>query len=152
MATKRRILREFRIAEISAVDRPAQEGALMAIMKRADDEQEDDEMELRKIASFDSFEAAVAAIAKREGCQRHVAFSKAANAFPALLDAYRREGSERVAKAADDLARRRAKPAAATHFDRIVDGIMDRDKVSRSAAMSKARQENPDAYRAMQAA
>lgn len=37
MATnKRRILRRFRITEISAVDNPAQEGARAVIMKRAD--------------------------------------------------------------------------------------------------------------------
>jgi hypothetical protein len=34
----KRIMREFRISEISAVDRPAQKGAKMTIMKRDDDE------------------------------------------------------------------------------------------------------------------
>ena len=36
MPTKKRIMREFRIDEISAVDKPAQKGARMTIMKRDD--------------------------------------------------------------------------------------------------------------------
>ncbi len=38
---RKRILRKFSITEISAVDKPAQEGAVVTIMKRADDDDND---------------------------------------------------------------------------------------------------------------
>ena len=38
MPPRKRIMREFRIDEISGVDNPAQEGARVAVMKRDDGE------------------------------------------------------------------------------------------------------------------
>ena len=58
---KRRIMREFSIEELSAVDKPAQAHARMTIMKR--DSSEDEKMDFQKIIdqprAFDSFEEAV---------------------------------------------------------------------------------------------
>ncbi len=42
LPTRKRIMRKFRIDEISSVDRPAQEGARAVIMKRAPDDDHDD--------------------------------------------------------------------------------------------------------------
>ena len=151
MTARRRIMREFTIKELSAVDRPAQKPATVAIMKREDDGQEN-EMDMTKIAAFDSFDEAVAAIAEREGCPQYIAMSKAAATHPDLLTKYQTEGDASIAKAADDLAKRRGRPVAVQRFEMIVDGIATRDGVARHVAMQRARRENPDAFAAFQAA
>ena len=54
----KRIMRDFTITEISAVDKPAQEGARMTILKRADP----------KWKEMSDFEKRVAIIRKRDAC------------------------------------------------------------------------------------
>ena len=49
--SRKRVLREFRIDEISGVDRPAQEGAHVAIMKRADPEDGADDRMLKCVTA-----------------------------------------------------------------------------------------------------
>ena len=137
---KRRIMRAFKINEISAVDRPAQAHARVCLLKREGD--------LSKIAAFDSFDDAVAAIAKREGCARHAAMSRAAKQFPSLLDAYPQEGDDRVAKATADAAGPRTFSKAELDFEDRVDEIAKSRGLPRHAAMSAARQRFPDEFAA----
>ncbi len=153
---RRRIMREFLLKEISAVDRPAQQGALMAIMKRLEPDREAARMQMKKIdpmpRGYDSFESAIAAIAAAEGVPLYRVMSKAAAAWPALMDRYQSEGTERVAKAADAVDKARAMPAAVRHFHGLVDAVQARDGCSRSTAIMRARQENPAAHDAYQSA
>ena len=208
-------LKNIRFDELSLVDKPANPRAVVTLVKRRDTENED--MDIEKIggdevASFSSFTEAVDHLQKIHGGGRSAAMSKAASAFPSLLDAYQREG-EQIAKAAaekggsigaislegvltqamdrfqravtDAMSRRGlsrsaamsevgnnfpelraeafgepapvgkrsgAATAARQKFDILVGSIMDRDKVSRSVAMTRARAEHPDAYAALQAA
>jgi len=154
MTIKRKIMREFKLNEISAVDRPAQVHAKMTIMKRADEPQEPDQepdMNLTKIASFDTFDDAVAAIAKAENCGRSQAMSKAAKCHPDLLATYQTAGVERVAKRIDEARKAGAMPQAARNWEILVGAIADRDKCSRTEAMRRARREDPEAFRAFQA-
>lgn len=149
---RRRIMKDFRITELSAVDRPAQGHALAVLMKRADDEQEYG-MQVQKVggdrvASFDSFEEAMQAIREREGCAQLRAMEEAASRHPDLLRKYNDEG-ERIAKAAQDAAAPKPVAMAVTDFNRRVDEVMARDKVNKLEAMEKAAREFPaelDAY------
>ncbi len=68
---KRRIMREFTIKELSAVDRPAQGHALMTMMKHEDEK--DNDMRVENIARdeprvFDTFEQAVAHLREFREC------------------------------------------------------------------------------------
>lgn len=178
---KKRIMRNFKIAELSAVDRPAQEHATMALMKREDPMNTAQDVydkalsgvperhrpsyeEARKAtakagatkagrqpASFATFEEAVQHLKKLHGLSGTRAMEQAAREHPSLLAKYNEAGEEAVAKAADN-ARPRGRPKEVQDFDLIVEGIRARDKVSRRVAMERARRENPEAFRAMQEA
>jgi hypothetical protein len=148
-------LRRLKLTELSLVDAPANPEARITLHKRAQDE--DAEMRFQKItdtahpASFDSLEAAMAEIRKVEGCSRLDAMRQAARDHPDLLRKYNAAGMEAVEKLAED-SRSRTKPPAVENFDLLVDAIMERDKVSRSVAMQRARRENPREFEAYQAA
>lgn len=101
---KRRILEELQIDEISGVDRPCQEHALVTIMKRATEPPEDvangtkkPPMEFEQaapvanktIAPAMEFEQAVAVIRKRDNCSRTSALSKARLENPGSFTVYR---------------------------------------------------------------
>jgi hypothetical protein len=146
MATRKRIMRTFKLNEISAVDNPAQVHARAVLLKRADARQEHD-MDLTKIASFDSFDDAINAIAKRDGCARHEAMTKARTRHPALYEAYQREGDGRVAKQADADRPRPVSKAELAFQDRVDEIAMSR-RLPRHAAMSAARQRYPDEFAA----
>lgn len=155
---RRRVMRSFKILELSAVDRPAQAGATVAIMKRADgdDHEQENDMEIRKIggdevASFNSLEEAMRHIRKARGVSASDAMSAAAREHPGLLKRYQSEGAERVAKAAEAAKARSTSPEV-RDFEFLVAGIAERDGVTRSEAMTRARRENPGAYRAYCAA
>ncbi|MGH6736809.1 MAG: hypothetical protein ACRECX_12160 [Methyloceanibacter sp.] len=142
---KRRIMREFKIDELSAVDRPAQAHALMTVMKR--DDRKDDDMQLSKIASYDTLSDAVAAVAKAEGCPRHVAMSRAAREFPDLVERHRAEGREAIAKAQESArAPRPLVTKAVLAFQDKVELIAKRRGVPRHEAMSIARELYADEY------
>jgi len=153
--TKRqRVLHDLTIDKIAAVDRPCQEHARMTIMKR-DSNEEYDKMQLQKIdrdavASFDTFEQAVGHLEKVTG-SRAGAMRAAGRQYPQLVRKFNQDGDE-IAKAAVAARKARAAPQAVAAWDVIVGGIQARDGVTRSAAMSTARKENPAAFAAMQAA
>jgi len=137
-AQKRRILKVLTIDSISAVDRPAQEFARAVIMKRADDVEET-EMDLEKIASFDTFEAAVAHLEKLHPT-RSAAMSEAARRYPSLVKRYNDEG-EALTKAAADAKVPREITKAEQNFELAVDEIQKRDGIPRHEAMKRARVE-----------
>jgi len=132
---RRRILREFTITEISAVDRPAQQMARMVLMKRGEDES--------------SFQTRVSEVAKRHGCSRMAAMRKARVEYPDEFEEYQAEGavSSRL------VVKREALPGAAKakrEFDRAVSELVSSAGISRTAAMSRVRRERPDLYEALQ--
>ena len=149
---RRRIMKEFSITELGAVDRPAQAPALAVLLKGAAAEPEN-QMDLSKIAAFETFDAAVAAIAKAERSPSDLRGDVASRrtsprtCWPSSSDA----GDEAIAKAADT-AKARPKPQAVSNFETLVAGIMGRDGCSKSEAMARARAEHPDAFAAYQAA
>ena len=147
---KRRIMREFSIEELSAVDKPAQVHARMAIMKR--DSSEDEKMDFQKIIdqplAFDRFEDAVEHLKKVNRCSGTEAMRKAADAHPGLLETYQAAGA--VSSRPDFT--KVARPQAVQEWDLAVAGVMERDGVSRTAAMSRVRSERPHLYDALQRA
>ncbi len=148
---KRRIMREFSIEELSAVDRPAQKHARMTIMKRADPEENDD-MRFEKIidqpSAFDSFDEAVEHLKTIHGCSGTEALRKAADAHPRLLEAYQKAG----AVASRPNFEKAARPQAVQRFNLIVDGIAERDGVSRLEALRQAARTHPTEFQAYQRA
>lgn len=147
--TKRRIMRTFKLQEISAVDNPAQVHAKMVLMKRADGE----ESTMQKITSgepqaFDTFDGAVAAIAKAEGVPHHEAMGKARQAYPELLADYQREGDERIGKAAEAAPRASIISKAELAFDEKVEALAKSRGIPHHAAMSSARQRYPEEFAA----
>lgn len=136
----KRIMEDFRIDEISAVDRPAQKGARARIMKR---QTEDAKMEFQK---------RVDEIRKRDDCSQTEAMSKAREEFPDEYEAYQREGA---ASGREAIAKMHRNPRASDpvrEFRKIVAETAARDGISPARAMEKARTENPAAYEAYQSA
>ncbi len=148
---KRRIMREFTITELSAVDKPAQAHARVAIMKRADPEENDD-MRFEKIIerprAFDSFEEACEAIRKAERCAGTDAMRKAREGHPGLFEAYQKAGAVSYRPNFEKAAR----PLDVQEWDLAVAGVMERDGITRTAAMSRVRSERPHLYDALQRA
>ena len=163
-----KIMEEFSIREISAVDKPAQEHALATIMKRAPQANEVspaksiDELKagVADLATrFDAlleqkaqkevvmnFNDAVTEIAKRDACPRHVAMSKARNEYPESFAKYQSEGLEKsrtATKAEDDDADIRK---ASRDFNDAVRMLMT-SGTSRTQAMQEARRRMPDEFR-----
>ena len=143
---RKRILHELRIDKIAAVDRPAQVHARAVLAKRADDE-EDHDMQIQKLVSFDLFDDAVAHLAKAESIPRHQAMAKARIAFPSLCAKFESEGEECIAKAAEA-----NKPVAISKseaaWNNSVDAIVERDGCPRHQAMAKAHEESPQLFAA----
>ena len=115
---RRRVLRKIKISEISAVDHPAHEGALMAIMKRgpSDERTLDDRLDDLRLRA-DDVEAALA------------------KAAAVLADRQRGTGS----------AQQRKERTMADLVDLARD-IAKRDGCSSTAALCRARQEHPAAF------
>jgi hypothetical protein len=102
---KRRIMQAFKLDELSAVDRPAQVGAKVTIMKRHDPEAEvpvlartehrDVVVRKNEPAPSDgmTFEDEVQKIQDRTGCSRLDALRKAADRHPSLFEKYQEQGA-----------------------------------------------------------
>jgi hypothetical protein len=136
--TKRRLLEELTLDEISAVDRPAQKGALVTIIKRDES------------ATFDTFEEACAHFEKR-GLSEIAAMSAVAREHPDLLAKYNAEPAPEVAKAEPGHTHdwSRTKDESRDHefaFDAIAHGIHMRENVPKHIAMRLARQRNPKLF------
>jgi hypothetical protein len=101
------------------------------------------------IAAHDTtFERATAAIAKRDGCSKLMAMTRARLEYPADFRRYV-EGGVRIAKDAGAEARRsnitvgETRGHALRDFNDIVMQIMRTDNVTRTAALQKARTQYP---------
>lgn len=160
MTTRRRIMRKFSITELSSVDRPAQAHATMTLLKRHET-QETDDMQFTKIAgdtvaTFSTFDEAVAAICKAEGVPRSEGMRLAARAAPDLVQKYNDEGRERFQKASDAIAKRSSPSGtvakAGADFEAAVQDVMRQHGLKRSAAMAWVRNARPDLYQAYQSA
>lgn len=92
-----------------------------------------------------AFETVAADIRKRENCSGTAALQKARQEHPHLFELYQANAvsSRPVFKT--------ARSRAAQEFDLIVEGIVLRDKVTRTEAMRRARREHPIAYENLQA-
>ena len=148
----KRIMREFEIGEISAVDRPSQGHARMTIMKHESKEKSMQKITRDELLAFPTFEAAVAQLRKIHKLTGTQAMSRAARDHPALLKRYNEEAIERHESALAAVEKAGAKPRAVTDFEMIVDSMVQRDGVSRFVAMQRARRENPDLFAAYQSA
>ena len=151
---RRRIMRDFVIKELSAVDRPAQAHALAVVIKHTHDEGRD--MQLAKITrdkplSFDTFEDACAHLAKVHGLSKLGAMEKAAREHPDLVEEYNHVGIE-IAKNAAEAAAPRPVPLAVSNFNKRVTEVMARDKIDRLGAMEKVTKEFPAEFDAYQSA
>jgi hypothetical protein len=140
----KRILRQFRLDEISAVDKPAVEGALALIMKQRSD--------VRQTDAPADFDSAVSLIQKRDNCPRHLAMSKARGEYGRLYSAYQLEGErtfiakQAEAEAAEKAARRRS--PAIREFDDAVEEFAARRRISRHHAMRIVRESRPELFAA----
>lgn len=140
---KRHYIRAFKLDEISAVDRPAQEHALATILKRDTREAEDELMRYEKhISGPTSFGAAVDRY-RAQGFAGTEAMHLAATRHPDLLAKYQQGEAppepEPVPVSKAGLA-----------WDSLVDSIAKDDGVPRSEAMRRARREHPAVFKAFQ--
>ena len=147
---KRRILHHIKIHEISGVDRPAQEGAQVVIMKRTDADRTGNlasrisrlrdalaaiiPVKKEHVMSNESYDALVT----KETCggriPRHVAEQRIIHKFGSQPNA------ARILKNAN----------AANDFQERVVEIAKRDGCSQTRAMATARREHPDAFASYQ--
>jgi len=167
---KRRIL-AFKLDEISAVDRPAQEHALATILKRDNRDAEQELINFEKHNSArqennmnqpTSFQQAVWAL-EREGYSGTEALHLAASRHPTLLKQYNAEGIEKAARSMPTAAmpahrggrlpltpppeRRRA----VDEFHAIV-ATLAAGGLSKTAALREARRRHPEAFQRYQSA
>jgi hypothetical protein len=131
---KRRILRRIKIDEISAVDRPAQVGAVAAIIKSQGG------------VEMNAFEKRVQEIRVREGCSRIEALRKARHRHRDEFDRYQRE----LLTTSTPALQKRVNSIAVQSWEDLVERICKRDNISRTKAMAIARRENADIFRAYQ--
>lgn len=133
---KRRIMRALRIDEISACDSPAQEGAVMTIVKRHMPSPKEDTVSQPR----DIMELADEIQATRQ-CARTEAMRIARQRRPDLLEKF-----QTAPAAARPSYGPMAKSAAQSSFDEVIDRIAKRDGIGRSQAMTKARSEAPHQF------
>jgi hypothetical protein len=157
---RRKIMRSFQIDEISSVVRPAQAGAVALLMKHDDPssfhKRPQTELFMSPLrtspqphpASFRTFEEAVTYLKAHGAAGGTDAMSQARRQYPDLLAKYQAAPVAKADPAAEfaKASRRMAKQK----FDTLVDDIAERRKVSRTAAMRLARQQNPEAYEDLQ--
>lgn len=154
MTRRRRIMRRFRISELSAVDHPAQEFARAVILK-GDERRKELEMQTRphkttrsEPRAFPSYEAAVRHLREVHNLSGCDAMAKARKEHPDAFAKYQREGEAMVAKAAEQAEKARGKPREVEAFELLIESIRERDGVSRRTAMERARKANPALFAA----
>ena len=148
---RRRVMRSFRISELSAVDSPAQKGATAVLMKRNEQEHDMQKVVRDEPLAFDTLEAAMAHLAEAHGMDPCTAMERAGQMHPGLVKSYNAEGEE-VAKALAEANAPRPISKAVADFEKCVRTIMTRDKTTRLGALVKARTEFPDEFNAYQEA
>ena len=98
--------------------------------------------------AFDRFEDAVEHLKKIHGCSGTEAMRKAADAHPRLLEAYQAAGAVSYRPNFEKAAR----PQAVQRFNLIVDGIAERNGVSRVEAMRRTARTHPTEFQTYQSA
>ncbi len=173
---KRRILEEIKIDEISGVDKPAQQHALVTIMKRAPEGIEDTPNKQKEPPM--QFDQTVETIRKRDNCSRTEALRKARFEAPDSFAAYRDSASNGSELSYAELVQaeldsgapyavagqrvlqkfgvrpnapliQKAQDATAG-FMAKVSTVMADTSCSRTAAMREVRKRHPDLYNAFQ--
>lgn len=160
---RRRVLRQIKLTEISGVDRPAQEGALVTIMKRADPDERSKENDMNHIDELEGqildLEAQVEHFAKQLGAGHSPATpitkSGYGDAFDALVqDEIARgcppniAGQRVILKhgTRPDAARIQKSQGNAADFMHEVDRTMLAKRCTRQSAMQEVRKCHPDLY------
>jgi hypothetical protein len=172
---KRRIMREFSIGEISAVDNPAQQGAKMAIVKREDPAEPrandpaflqhcDDVWKARRDAVLKDLVAAyhedAAKVSKKEETMTNFSteVEKArttgksrteamAAARKADPKAFENYRRQNTTTKSDGLPRRLVKTASQEEFESKVRQIAASDNISMDKAVVKARKAHPQLFK-----
>lgn len=157
----RRVLDRFTISEISAVDRGANEYALVSIMKRRDDEKarieklaaaieryEKEEAakastEKRKEPQMNSFTELVSTLAKRDGVSKTEAMRRTRIAHPEEFELYR---VEPIAKVDHTLAKRASERNRRDLVDDAVAGEIAKAGGTRLAALRSVRRARPELF------
>lgn len=149
---RRRIMRVFKINELSAVDRPAQGHALAVLIKRVDTREQQVSHDADTPHPFNTLEDAVAYLQSVQGMTKLGALERAGEQHPDLVRKFNSDGEQIAKAAADEAAKARRKPKAAEDFEGIVSSIAKRDGLQRHRALEIARLEHPDQFEAYQAA
>ena len=138
---KRRILTDFVVDKIAAVDNPCQEHARVAIIKRRDD---DESLEIHRMA--EDFPRLVFEVQKRDSCSRYDALMTAAIENPEAVQAYRHSSPVRmneIAKRDDAIAKGHDRQRKINKHKRE---IMARDRVDATTALMTLHDEAPDVF------
>jgi hypothetical protein len=127
---------EFVIDEISFVDRPAQEGAIMTIIKHYAPN------------SFDSFEKRIEDIAARDGISKLDSMRRARVEYPREFEEYQRQGAVSYRPSFE----KKTNPLAVQEFEVLIEGIALQERVGRDEAMRRARRRHPEKFERYQVA
>ncbi len=153
MTKRKRVLTEFEITEVSAVDKPAQEGARAAIMKRKSAEVAEGIAFIKQ--AHVEFEKCATQIAKRDGCKAHVALSRARAEHPQAFENYRKAGSLAMQLNREERSRRQlaedGRRSRGASFQDDAEALVESQRrqgkrISRTQAMSKLRKRDPKAF------
>jgi hypothetical protein len=96
------------------------------------------------IEAVSAFETVVADIRKRDGCSGTEALQKARLVQPELFESYQRSAVERP------IHKTASQSKSVQEFETLISEIAARDRIGRSQAMQRARQENTAAFEAYQ--
>lgn len=138
---RKRIMRSFRITELSAVDSPAQRHATAVLMKR--DKQEQDDMDYQKIIEHPRAFATLA-----DACAHLAELEKVAAERPDLVEKYRDGGIVEP----QPVRRVHVTPPEVVRFDDATRQVMARDGVDKLTAMQTVVREQPRLFEEYQAA
>ena len=136
---RRRILQEIQLDKIAAVTRPCVEGATVTIIKRANEPQET--TDTNDLAQIEELEAELATVEKRSKSKTHP--------YDAQLEQIAEAGREERAANDDDEDdddEPDGKVKKWHRFEAFVDRIAREEKVPRTTAMTRARQQYPELY------
>lgn len=130
MATR---LSNIELDEVSLVDKPANEGAKILLFKRKD------------AVEQTAFEKRVEDMRKRDDCSGTIALQRARREYSKDFEAYQRDG----AVTSQPVTKEVVKQDAVLEWERLVATIASQEGISRTAAMRRARQQNPDLFERM---
>ena len=133
----RGVISKLKIDELSAVDHPAQPGALARVMKRHDPG-----------TAAQQFDVKVQEIQKRDGCPHHRAMSVARLEHPELYDALQTQAVEQPLQKRVPCAAEATAAKARGDFMKRAQAIAKRDRVPLHVGMSRARTEAPELFAA----